>query len=74
MWWSTVTTPEEILLALEVASKEDPNVCCCGDSMDHSPWMHGHTPVSARYYYMHTLWVEFWKSIEHHKHEVGNGR
>lgn len=33
----------------------DENLCCCGDSMDHSPWDFGHQPVSMRKYMLEPL-------------------
>lgn len=27
------------------------DTCCCGDSINHSPW-EGHQPVSAKQYYL----------------------
>ncbi len=41
----------------------DDDTCMCGDLMQHSPWAHGHQPVSQYMHYVHPL-VEELRKLE----------
>jgi len=36
----------------DIEDSAERDYCMCGDHIDHSPWNHGHTPVSQYDYYM----------------------
>lgn len=36
----------------DIEDNVERDYCMCGDHVDHSPWTHGHSPVSQYVYYM----------------------